>query len=165
MSKVNPDVEVVPADKYPELLPKSHRKQAINLLKSGETLAKAARIIQEKTAELRRAVLNLIEQMIEAAQDQDWATVFATVHEIRGLAATAGLAATGRIANGLCHYFDALSRFSLEPDLTVVQLHLDAIARSARTEDDAARHGEAVVEQLATLVARKLADINASKTL
>ncbi len=164
MSKSNPNVEIVAADKYPELLPKARRKQAMNLLKSSETLAKASRLIQTKTAGLRRAVLGLIEQMEEAAREQDLAAVFATAHEIRGLAATAGLAATGRISNGLCNYFDATGRLGVAPDLTVVKLHLDAVVRSAKTEDDTARHGEAVVQQLSTLVTRKLAEVKASKT-
>ena len=37
-------------------------------------------------------------------------------HEIRGFAETAGLRATGRIADGLCRYFEEMRKFGAEPD-------------------------------------------------
>jgi hypothetical protein len=45
------------------------------------------------------------------------------------------------------------------PDASIASLHLDAIVRSARTEHDAARHGDAVAQELSMLVARKLAEV------
>ena len=100
-----------------------------------------------------------------AARAADWTSVYDTTHEIRGLAGTAGLIATGRIANGLCHYLDAIAELGLKPDGAIASLHLDAIVRSARTEDDTARHGDAVAQELSALVARKLAEIKDSTTL
>ena len=146
----------------PPLLSEGGRKQAMAKLKSSDTLAKATRIIAMRTAELRGAVLALIEQLEDAMRAQDWPSVFAATHEIRGIAGTAGLSATGRIANGLCHYLDSIAQLGLLPDAAIANLHLDAVIRSARTEDDAARHGDAVVELLSALVARKLAEIRES---
>lgn len=153
------DIEVVPPESYPPLLSRAGRQRAMLLLRSGEVLAKARSIIAIRSAELRGAVIELIAQMETSAAAGDWSAVYATAHEIRGLAGTAGLAATGRIANGLCHYLDTLADAGLAPDAAVARLHLDAIARSGRTEDDAVRHGDAVAGELARLVARKLGDI------
>src|SRR5258707_11208768 len=83
-------------------------KQAMATLESNATLAKAARIIALKSTELRGAVLGLIEELEAAVKAADWPSAFAAMHEIRGLAGTAGLAATGRIANGLFRYPDAV---------------------------------------------------------
>ena len=162
MSKNIAKIELVPAEKYKLLLSKARSKQAMTTLKSSETLAKASRILAMKTAEMRGAVLELVEQMDEAARAQDWSAVYLSAHETRGLAATAGLAATGRICNGLCHYLDAIAELGLKPDAAIASLHLGAIIRSARTVDDTARHGDEVAEQLAQLVAHKLAEIKDS---
>jgi hypothetical protein len=151
--------EVVPADRYKPLLPKGRREAALAMLRSGETLAKAGRMVAMRRAELRDAVLDLVDQMDLTARGGDWPAAFAAAHEIRGLAATAGLTATGRIANGLCQYLDAVEMLRAVPDAAVAGLHIDAIVRSARTEDDTARHGNAVAEQLSALVSRKLAEI------
>jgi hypothetical protein len=164
MRPTKPKAELIPADSYPQMLPKAKRAQAMLTLRSSETLTKAGRIIAIRAAELRGAVLELIGQMEAAAQAGDWPVVYTTAHEIRGLAGTAGLAATGRIANGFCHYLDTIALRRLKPDDAVATLHVDAIARSARTEDDAARHGDAVAQQLSRLVTRKLAEIKDSET-
>lgn len=153
---------LVPAENYKPLLPRGRERAALTTLKSSETIAKATRVIALKRAELRGAVLALVQQMEEAAREQDWPTVFAAAHEIRGLAGTAGLSATGRIANGFCHYLDSLAELGVDPERSVVGLHLDAVVRSARTEDDTARHGDAVVQDLATLVRHKLSEIKDS---
>ncbi|HEY4942821.1 MAG TPA: hypothetical protein VII56_15435 [Rhizomicrobium sp.] len=165
MHKNAPKIELVAAADYPSLLPKTRSGQAMATLKSHDTLAKASRIIALKTAELRGAVLELVKQMEQAARAADWPSVYDTTHEIRGLAGTAGLAATGRIANGLCHYLDAIAALGLKPDSAITSLHLGAISRSARTDDDAARHGDAVAQQLSALVARKLSEIKDSTTV
>ena len=151
--------QFLPPETYPPLLKPAARPQAMAMLRSGTTLAKATRVIALKTAELRHAVLALVEELEEAMRAGDWPAAFAATHEIRGLAGTAGLTATGRIANGFCHYLDALGAAGAEPDETVATLHLDALIRSARIEDDTARHGDAVAQQLAALVERKLAEL------
>ncbi|HEX4303779.1 MAG TPA: hypothetical protein VHZ78_13365 [Rhizomicrobium sp.] len=149
---------------YPPLLSKARSRQAMNMLRSPETISKASRIIALKSTELRGAVLELVARVEDAARAGDWALVYETTHEIRGLAGTAGLTATGRIANGLCHYLDTVARLKLKPDVAVASLHLDAIVRSARTEGEAAQHGDAVAQELAALVVRKLAEIKVSAT-
>lgn len=153
-----PGAEIVSAENYKPLLPKDRQKAAIASLRSSATLAKAGRVIAQRTAQLR-AVLDMVAQMDAGARDGDWPAAFAAAHEIRGLAGTAGLSATGRIANGFCHYLDALQRMGAEPDPAVAGLHIGAVVRSARTEDEAARHGDAVAEELAALVRRKLAEL------
>jgi HPt (histidine-containing phosphotransfer) domain-containing protein len=159
MGKSADDGKPAAAANYRPLLSEAGRKQAMAKLKSGDMLARASRVIAMRTAELRGAVLALVDQLEEAMRNKDWPTVFSATHEIRGFAETAGLNATGRIANGLCHYLDSIEQLGAGPDAAIVNLHVDAVLRSARTEDDAARHGSAVAEQLAALVARKLADV------
>ncbi len=100
--------------------------------------------------------------MEAAARSADLVTIFEQAHEIRGLAGNAGLVATGRIANGLCKYLDAIERAEYASDRELVVLHLEAIARAARAEDEATRLGDAVANELAALVDRKLAEINDS---
>ncbi len=151
--------QFVPAAAYKQLVPRERRSAAAAMLKSTETLAKAARTIALKASELRSAVLELVDQMERTAQAGDWPAAFAMAHEIRGLAGTAGLTATGRIANGFCRYLDAVAMLHAVPDPAVLNLHMDALIRSARTQDDALRYGDAVAEQLAALVSRKLSDI------
>jgi hypothetical protein len=151
--------EFIAPENYKPLLPKNQQKAALAALRSSATLAKASRVIAQKTAALRGAVLDLVTQMEAFTKSGDWPAAFAAAHEIRGLAGTAGLSATGRIANGFCHYLDALLRAGAQPDAAIVQLHVDAITRSARTEDETARHGDAVADELAALVARRLAEL------
>ncbi len=74
------------------------------------------------------------------------------------------MTATGRVANGFCHYLDAIAPWACRRTAAVATLHMDAIARSARTEDDTARHGAQVAQELSALVARKLAEIKDSGT-
>ena len=155
---------VTPATEYPPLLPKARRAQAMRMLRSSETMDRANRIIALKKSQLRGAVLEHVDLIEAAARTGNWTFVFELAHEIRGMAGTAGLAATGRIANGLCRYLDALALSGAEPDRSVATLHLDAIVRSARTEDDAARHGAAVADQLSSLVDRKLREIKETAT-
>jgi hypothetical protein len=155
----NSDVKIVPPEDYPPLLSRSKHLQAIAMLKNAETLAKANGAIAAKTAELRGAVLELVGGLESAMKAGDWTSVFAGTHEIRGLAGMAGLGATGRIANVYCQYVDSTLQFGLDPDETVCALHLDALIRSAHSEDDAARHGDAVAQELSALVTRKLSEI------
>jgi hypothetical protein len=158
------EFEIVAADAYPPLLNAARRQQAMRLLRSQATLAKADRVLAMKSAELRGAVIGLVDTLDAAARNGDWRAVYDTTHEIRGFAATAGLSATGRIANTLCHYLDTVAGLGIGPDAEVAQLHLGAILRSVRTEDDAARHGEAVAQELAALVARRLSDVKEAVT-
>jgi chemotaxis protein histidine kinase CheA len=151
-------------NEYPQLLPTHAIREALAFLRSSEALAHANGAIAMKKAELRGSVLTLIGELEGAEKSRSWKQTFRAAHEIRGLAATAGLAATGRIANGLCQYLDAVHVARGQADATVVLLHVEAIARSAHTEDEAARHGDKVASELAALVARKLSDVKSSET-
>jgi chemotaxis protein histidine kinase CheA len=133
-------------------------------LRDPATTAKAARIIEDKAGEMREAVLAYIDRVDAAARSFDAAGIFEQAHEIRGLAGNAGLAATGRIANVLCKYLDALDRIGREPEHALVALHLDAIARAAHAEDEATRLGDTVANELAALVEKKLAEIKGSES-
>lgn len=134
----------------------------LQVLRDPEIQETAARAIVDKAEELRIAVLAHVGRMEAAARSDDLVTTFEQAHEIRGLAGNAGLAATGRIANGLCKYLDAIERAECASDRELVVLHLEAIARAARAEDEATRLGDAVANELAALVDKKLAEINDS---
>jgi HPt (histidine-containing phosphotransfer) domain-containing protein len=133
-------------------------------LRDPETTSKAARIIAGKAVELRDVVLAHVDRLAAATRGSDLDAVFEHAHEIRGLAGNAGLVATGRIANGLCKYLDAIGRADRSPELSLVVLHLEAIARAAHAEDEATRLGDTVANELAALVEKKLAEINFSAT-
>ena len=149
----------IPPGVYP-VFSSADAMRLMRVMRDPETAAQAARIISEKAEELRGAVLDYIDKVEEAARVFDPAAIYEQAHEIRGLAGNAGLIATGRIANGLCRYLDALATANREPEQSVVALHLDAIARAARAEDEATRLGDAVANELAELVDKKLAEIN-----
>ena len=152
----------------PGVYPVFAAKDAARLLRAlhdPQIIAEAALVIVSKAEELRVAVLSHVERMTAAARLSDHGEVYQQAHEIRGLAGCAGLAATGRIANILCRYLDALGRAGAEPEQSVVALHLDAIARAAHAEDEATKLGDTVANELAALVDRKLAEINNSATL
>jgi len=134
----------------------------LHALRDPEVVAAAARVVADKAEDLRIAVLTHVDRIAEAARACDLVAIFEQAHEIRGLAGNAGLLATGRIANGLCKYLDAISRAGLRPDQELVALHLEAIVRAAHAEDEATRLGEEVANELAVLVDRKLAEINDS---
>ena len=136
--------------------------QLMRALRDPEVAAEAARVISDKAEELRGEVLTYIDKVEAAVRAFDPVAIYEQAHEIRGLAGNAGLIATGRIANGLCRYLDALAVAGLQPEQSVVALHLDAISRAAHAEDEATRLGDAVANELASLVDRKLAEINES---
>ena len=152
----------------PGVYPVFAAKDAVRLLRAlndPEIIAQAALVIVSKAEELRSAVLSHVERLENAARLSNLGEVFDQAHEIRGLAGCAGLAATGRIANILCKYLDAMGRAGVQPEQTVVALHLDAIARAAHAEDEATRLGDTVANELAALVDKKLSEINDSARL
>jgi len=151
----------IPPGAYPVLSGAAADRLLANL-RDPKVAASAARIIAEKAEDMRAAVLGHITRLEAAARAADREALFLEAHEIRGLAGNAGLIATGRIANGLCRYLDALARADMRPDASLLALHLDAIARAAHAEDEATRLGETVASELAQLVAKKLAEINLS---
>jgi chemotaxis protein histidine kinase CheA len=132
----------------------------LHALRDPVVVERAACAIASKVEEMRLATLDHVGRMEQAGADL--CAIFAEAHEIRGLAGNAGLTATGRIANGLCGYLDALWRADGKADPHLVELHLDAIARAAHAEDEATRLGEEVADELAALVGKRLADLKGS---
>jgi HPt (histidine-containing phosphotransfer) domain-containing protein len=135
----------------------------LRAVRDPQVAAEAARVITDSANEMRGEVLKYIDRVEIAARAADFAGIYEHAHEIRGLAGNAGLAATARIANGLCRYLDAIARAQRKPETTVVSLHLEAISRAAHAEDEATRLGDAVADELAQLVEKKLAEINDSE--
>ena len=151
----------IPPGAYP-VFSRDTAAQLSHALRDPEIIAVAARVIASKAEEMRIAVLAHVDRIGAAARVSDLAATFEQAHEIRGLAGNAGLVATGRIANGLCKYLDAIDRARRQPDQGLVALHLEAIARAAHAEDEATRLGDTVANELAALVDKKLAEINDS---
>ena len=52
----------------------------------------------------------------------------------------------GRIADILCRYMDDMERIKKPVDITLVALHVSAIGRAARAEDDDVAMGDAVAQ-------------------
>ena len=151
----------IPPGGYPAL-PRKLALQLLEAVQDPEIIAEAVRVIADKAEEMRSAVLGHVERLEQAARAADQAKIFEQAHEIRGLAGNAGLVATQRIANNLCKYLDALDQAARQPDQGLVALHLEAIGRAAHAEDEATRLGDAVANELALLVEKKLAEINVS---
>jgi hypothetical protein len=147
--------QLISPDAYPQMLSKQDAAQAMKSLRSSQTMVKARVAMEAAVPPMKRAILQYVDAL-EAVGD-DMSKIFDQVHEIRGFAATAGMITTGRIAEILCRYMDDMNRLGKAADKHLVALHVSAIARAARAEDDDVRLGEVVAKELATLVARKLA--------
>jgi preprotein translocase subunit Sec61beta len=148
--------QIIPPDRYPQMVGKGDAIKMARVLKAGETLAKGARVIQEASPYLREGVRNHVRELEAAIGDH--ATTFDKAHEIRGFAETVGLKATGRIADGLCRYFEEMAKLDAAPDTAVVALHISAIVRAAHAEDEASRMSDVVAKELAALVDYKLSE-------
>ena len=154
--------EMIAPDAYPQMLPRAQAALFSQTLRSAKTEVKATRVIEESAEGLREAVLAYVEQLEAAGQDQ--ILVSDTAHEIKGFADTAGLPATARIAEGLCHYLEKTHEISAAPDATVIALHVSAIGRATRDSDQGGQAGDAVRAELAALCARKLAEAGNRKS-
>lgn len=148
--------QFIPPHRYPQMVSQSDAVKMARALKAGETLAQGARAIQDAGNQLREGVRNYVRELEEAIGDHE--ITFDKAHEIRGFAETVGLKATGRIADGLCRYFEEMAKLHAEPDTAVVALHISAIVRAAQAEDEASRMSDVVAEQLAALVNHKLSE-------
>ena len=158
MTKTTPakrEAQFIAPDSYPQMMSKQNAARALQTLRSSQTAAKAQEAMQAAVPPMRAAILQYVDEM-EAAAGSDMAKVFETVHDIRCFAETAGLVTTGRIADILCRYMDDMDRIKRPLDATIVALHVSAIARAARAEEDDVRMGEVVAAELAALVARRL---------
>lgn len=149
-------VEFIAPDSYPQMLSKPRAARALHSLRAPETAARAQAAMEEAMPAMRAAILQYVLDMEQAQTDMT--RLFEAAHEIRGFAETAGMITTGRIAEVLCRYMDDLMRLGRPLDTTIVALHVSAIARAARAEDDSVRNGQAVAAELAALVAKRLSE-------
>jgi HPt (histidine-containing phosphotransfer) domain-containing protein len=159
----HPRVERIPPGAYP-VFSGAAASQLLKAIRDPEVHAEATRVIGDSVENIHGAVLGHIDRVEAAAGKDDFNGIYEQAHEIRGLAGNAGLNATARIANGLCRYLDAVMRAGRVPERAVIGLHLDAIARAARAEDEATKLGDAVANELAQLVNKKLAALNDPET-
>jgi hypothetical protein len=148
--------QIIAPDAYPQMMSKPNATRAGKTLRSTQTVEKAQAAIEAQVPALRAAILGYVEDL-EKAQN-DMTLVFERAHEIRGMAETAGLVTTGRIADILCRYMDDMERIKRPVDPTLVALNVSAIGRAARAEDGDAAMGDVVATELAALVARRLSD-------
>ena len=151
---VQKQAQVISPDAYPQMMSRQDGARAMQSLRSSQTMEKAQAAMDAAVPAMRNAILQYVGELEEAGSDMR--QIFDTVHEIRGFAETAGLVTTGRIAEILCRYMDDMERLGKAVDGHLVALHVSAIARAARAEDDDVRLGEVVAEELAALVAKKL---------
>ena len=150
------DAQIITPEAYPQLMSKQAAAQALKVLRSAQTSVKAQVAFEAHVPPMRAAILQYVDELEDAVGDM--LKVFDKVHEIRGFAETAGLMTTGRIADILCRYMDDMYRIKKPIDTVIVKLHVAAIARAARAEDDDVKMGEKVAAELAALVAHRLAE-------
>ena len=148
--------QLIAPDAYPQMMKAADVAHAMATLKSAQTRANAQVAMKAAARPMRAAILQYVDQLEDAGQDL--VRIFDLMHEIRGFAETAGLVTTGRIADILCRYMDDMARMQKPADTVIVDLHIAAIARAARAQDDDVKMGEVVAAQLAALVAHRLAD-------
>ena len=153
-------VQLIPPDAYPQMVRKGEARKIVRALRSQEALAAGARVIQEAGQHLRDGVRDYVCELEAAIGDHT--ITFDKAHEIRGFAETAGLKATGRIADGLCRYLEEMEKLGAAPDAAVIALHVSAIVRAAHAEDETSRMSDVVARELAALVTHKLAETKAS---
>ena len=148
--------EMIPPDAYPQMVGKAQARLIARVLRSQATTAAAARVIEENGESLRDAVQGYVEELEKAGMNFE--RIADRAHDIRGFAETAGLLSTGRIAGGLCRYFDDAQQAGVPPDPVVVGLHVSAIGRAARDPDARSRMTDAVARELSALAGKKLAE-------
>ena len=149
-------VEVIPPAAYPQMVTKAQGLLMSRALRSHVTAVTATRVIEDSGEILRDAVRAYVEELEEAGADFE--LVSEKAHEIRGFAETAGMISTGRIADGLCHYFDEAHQAGVAPDAAVVALHISAIGRTARNTDALSHMNDMVAKELSALAGKKLAE-------
>jgi len=148
--------DFIAPDAYPQPVSRGDAARISRALKSSGVLENGARVIQQSSPLLRMGVLDYVRALEQAVGDL--ATVFDKAHEIRGFAETAGLRATGRIADGLCRYLEEAAKLGVAADSAVVALHVSAIVRAAHAKDEASRMSDVVARELSALAAHKLAE-------
>jgi hypothetical protein len=159
MTKPPKKVQFIAPDAYPQLMSEQEARQAVRALRAPGTMERANQVIGGFMPPMRRAIREYVDALESA--DGDMVRIAHVAHEIRGFAETAGLVATGRISEILCRYMDEMERAKRDVEPAIVALHISAICRAARAEDEATRMGETVAAELAALVARKIRELKA----
>jgi HPt (histidine-containing phosphotransfer) domain-containing protein len=148
--------EFIPNDRYPPLMTARAASEFLGVLRSDTVLRRLDRVAAARCHELADVVREGARRLEDAARQGDMQSVFDEAHEIRGLAGNAGLAASGRIADGLCAYLSAMTQADAAIDPGVVGLHAGSISRAANARDEATRLGTEVDQELRALVKRRL---------
>jgi hypothetical protein len=154
--KPKPKAQVIPPDAYPQMVSKAQAAVMSRTLRSHAAAVTATRVIEDSAETLREAVCLYVEELEQAGANIE--LVLDKAHEIRGFAETVGMLSTGRIADGLCRYFDEADQSGIAPDVAVVALHVSAIIRTARDPSSVGQMNDVVAKELAMLAARKLAE-------
>jgi HPt (histidine-containing phosphotransfer) domain-containing protein len=163
-SKKTPEAEIIGTDQYPAMLDAEAAEAFLVELSLRDTSKRANGALETKRAQISHAVRGYIEALEKAVKGNDVKTMIEQAHEIRGLAANAGLEAVGRLADGLYKYIDTAMRLEAPIDADVVVLHINAIARASTTASEAKAYGDKVATELNALVTYKLQAINRLKT-
>lgn len=163
-SKKMPTAEIIDTDQYPAMLDAEAAEAFLVELSLHDTSKRANGALETKRAQISNAVRGYVETLVKAVKGNDVKTMIEQAHEIRGLAANAGLEAVGRLADGLYKYIDTATRLQAPIDSDVILLHINAIARASTTASEAKAYGEKVAAELNALVTFKLQAINRLKT-
>jgi HPt (histidine-containing phosphotransfer) domain-containing protein len=155
---------IIDVDQYPPLLDEEAAAAFLTELSLRDTSKRANGALETKRTQISHAVRGYIAALEKAVRDSDIKTMIEQAHEIRGLAANAGLEAVGRLADGLYKYIDATMRLEAAVDPAVILLHINAIARASTAAGEAKDYGERVANELEALVAHKLQAVNRLKT-
>ena len=154
--KTRSKAQFIPPDAYPQMVSKAQAANIARTLRSNVTAVTATRVIEDSGEMLREGVRGYVGELEKAGMD--FSLLSEKAHDIRGFAETAGMFSTGRIADGLCRYFDDAARAGVPPDTAVVVQHVSAISRSARDPDAMSQMNDMVARELAVLAGRKLAE-------
>ena len=155
--------ELIQPDAYPQTVSKAQGAAMARTLRSAVTAVTASRVIEDSGEILRDAVCGYVEDLEEAGMNFE--LVSEKAHEIRGFAETAGMLSTGRIADGLCRYFDEAAQSGMPPDAAVVALHISAIGRTARDPDALSHMNDMVAKELSVLATHKLSEAGREKLI
>ena len=99
-SKKPPEAEIIDTDQYPAMLGAEAAEAFLVELSLRDTSKRANGALETKRAQISHAVRGYIEVLEKAVKGNDLKTMIEQAHEIRGLAANAGLEAVGRLADG-----------------------------------------------------------------
>jgi hypothetical protein len=147
--------QTIPPHLYPQPLAPEQAARLSQRLRSPAALLQAEYILAEAAIPLRDELLAHVAGLEAAGADA--ARISEHAHDIKSIAAMAGLPAAARIAAGLCRYLEESGLAGVAPDAAVLGLHVAAIARTARQAGLDPNVSETVIAELAALAAHALA--------